>query len=60
MPQIRVFAVLQLAIEELVDHVQLFQLGQLFLAGQQALPRIDPLLPLPQWPIELLRARTDQ
>ncbi len=46
LPQIDVFDVAQLLVDEPVDHVQLFKLAELLLAGQQMLPIIHALLAL--------------
>jgi len=60
LPQVDVFDIAQLFIEELVDHIQLVQLAKLLLAGQQVLPIIDALLACAQRSVQCLRPSTDQ
>ncbi|MNC50394.1 hypothetical protein D3C75_996320 [compost metagenome] len=60
MPQIDVFNVSQLFVEEAIDHIELFRLADLLLAGQQVLPIVNALLTLSQRSVQCLRPPADQ
>ncbi|MNN17754.1 hypothetical protein D3C81_1309480 [compost metagenome] len=51
-PQIDVFDIAHLFVEEQVHHFELFHLADLFLRGQQILPGINALLAGTQRPVE--------
>ncbi|MNI69831.1 hypothetical protein D3C73_1256020 [compost metagenome] len=60
MPQIDVFNVSQLFVEEAIDHIELFRLADLLLTGQQVLPIVNALLTLSQRSVQCLRPPADQ
>ncbi|MNO56728.1 hypothetical protein D3C76_472480 [compost metagenome] len=59
MPQIDIFDVAQLLVEEAVDHLQPLQLGGLLLRGHQVLPGVDTPLACAKRAIQGLRLATD-
>ena len=60
MPQVDVFDIAHLLVEEAVDHLQLLKLGTLLLRGHQVLPGIDAALPGTQRAIQGLRSSAYQ
>ncbi|MNN56297.1 hypothetical protein D3C81_1712190 [compost metagenome] len=58
-PQVDVFDVPHLFVEEAVNDIELFQLTDLLLAGQQILPIVDALLTFAQRSVQCLRSPAD-